>query len=251
MCDSCNCGGDGDHEATIRRPGQSHQHAPEAKARRIMVEQDVLGKNNSQGAANREFFAKQRILALNLVSSPGSGKTSILEKTVRDLRHELTISVIEGDQQTMRDAERIEATGAAVVQVNTGTGCHLDAEMISRALPQLNPAPHSLLFIENVGNLVCPALFDLGEAAKVAIISVTEGEDKPQKYPHMFRAASLCLINKIDLLPYLDFDVALCKEMARQVNPDLIFFEVSAKSGAGLTDWYDWLRRSFAGSHHH
>ena len=251
MCDSCNCGGDNGHEATIRRPGQGHHHDHGVKARKIMVEVDVLDKNNSQGAANREFFAQQQILALNLVSSPGSGKTSILERTVRDLGHELSISVIEGDQQTMRDAERIEATGAAVVQVNTGTGCHLDAEMIHRALPQLNPAPHSLLFIENVGNLVCPALFDLGEAAKVVIISVTEGEDKPQKYPHMFRAASLCLINKIDLLPYLDFDVALCKELARQVNPDLIFFEVSAKSGAGLADWYEWLRRTFASSHHH
>ena len=250
MCDSCNCGGDNGHQATIRRPGQA-DHTHEVKARKIMVEVDVLGKNNSQGAANREFFARQQILALNLVSSPGSGKTSILERTVRDLGHELSISVIEGDQQTMRDAERIEATGAAVVQVNTGTGCHLDAEMISRALPQLNPAPHSLLFIENVGNLVCPALFDLGEAAKVAIISVTEGEDKPQKYPHMFRAASLCLINKIDLLPYLDFDLALCKELARQVNPDLLFFEVSAKSGAGLDGWYQWLRRTFANSHHH
>ena len=254
MCDFCNCGGEGDHETTIQRPGHAHHphdHDHEAKARKIMVELDVLGKNNTQGAANREFFARQQILALNLVSSPGSGKTSILERTVRDLHHELSISVIEGDQQTMRDAERIEATGAAVVQVNTGTGCHLDAEMISRALPELNPAPHSLLFIENVGNLVCPALFDLGEAAKVAIISVTEGEDKPQKYPHMFRAASICLINKIDLLPHLDFDLSLCKELARQVNPELTFFEVSAKTGAGLQEWYAWLRRTFASSHHH
>ena len=251
MCDSCNCDGPHGHEVTIQRPS-GHDHPPHAnEVRRIMVELDVLGKNNSLGAANRDFFTQQQILALNLVSSPGSGKTSILERTVRDLRRELSISVIEGDQQTMRDAERIQATGAAVVQVNTGTGCHLDAEMIHQALPQLNPPPHSLLFIENVGNLVCPALFDLGEAAKVAIISVTEGEDKPQKYPHMFRAASICLINKIDLLPYLDFDLSLCKELASQVNPELVFFELSAKSGAGLEDWYQWLRQTFANHHHH
>ena len=256
MCDSCQCGGDTTAEVTIRKPGEHHHPHPPANAhdaggRKIMVEVDVLAKNNAAGAENRAFFAKQQILALNLVSSPGSGKTSVLERTLRDLRDELSISVIEGDQQTMRDAERIHATGAAVVQVNTGTGCHLDAEMISRALPQLNPRPHSLLFIENVGNLVCPALFDLGEAAKVAIISVTEGEDKPQKYPHMFRAASVCLINKIDLLPYLDFDLALCKALALQVNPDLIFFELSAKSGEGLEAWYQWLKQAFANNHHH
>lgn len=251
MCDTCHCGGDSAPEVTIKRPDGHGHHHHDGHARKIMVELDVLAKNNSVGEANREFFAQHQILALNLVSSPGSGKTSILERTVRDLRGEMSISVIEGDQQTMRDAERIEKTGAPVVQVNTGTGCHLDAEMINRALPQLNPAPHSLLFIENVGNLVCPALFDLGEAAKVAIISVTEGEDKPHKYPHMFRAASTCLINKIDLLPYLDFDVPLCRQLARQVNPELTFFEVSAKSGAGLEAWYQWLRQAFARHHQH
>jgi hydrogenase nickel incorporation protein HypB len=252
MCDTCNCGSN-EQEVTIRRPDRHHHthhdHGP--GARKIMVEQDVLAKNNAVSTANRDYFAHQQILALNLVSSPGSGKTSILERTVRDLSPELAISVIEGDQQTMRDAERIQATGAPAIQVNTGTGCHLDAEMISRALPQLNPAPHSVLFIENVGNLVCPALFDLGEAAKVAIISVTEGEDKPLKYPHMFRAATVCLINKIDLLPHLDFDLALCLSLARQVNPELIFFEVSAKSGAGLESWYQWLRQAFSNCHHH
>ncbi len=247
MCDSCKCGGDSPI-VTIQIPSQNID-IPET--RKIIVELDVLGKNNSLGEANREFFRQHQILALNLVSSPGSGKTSILERTVRDLGKELTITVIEGDQQTSRDAERIQATGAAAIQINTGTGCHLDAEMIQRALPRLNPPPHSLLFIENVGNLVCPALFDLGEAAKVAIISVTEGEDKPQKYPHMFRAASICLINKIDLLPYLDFDLALCKDLAHQVNPQLIFFEVSAKSGEGLPAWYQWLRQEFSHSHHH
>lgn len=248
MCDSCHCGGDTTQTVTIQRPSP---HPDKPGARKIVVELDVLSKNNSLGESNRESFRQQQILALNLVSSPGSGKTSILERTVRDLGQELTISVIEGDQQTTRDAERIQATGAAAIQVNTGTGCHLDAEMIHRAVKQLSPPPHSLLFIENVGNLVCPALFDLGEAAKVVIISVTEGEDKPQKYPHMFRAATICLINKIDLLPYLDFDLALCKELARQVNPELVFFEVSAKSGEGLEAWYQWLRQEFSHSHHH
>ena len=248
MCDSCNCGGDSPHTVTIQRPSPNNDGSA---ARKIIVELDVLSKNNSLGETNREFFRQQQILALNLVSSPGSGKTSILERTVRALCQELTITVIEGDQQTTRDAERIQATGAAAIQVNTGTGCHLDAEMIHRALPQLNPPPHSILFIENVGNLVCPALFDLGEAAKVAIISVTEGEDKPQKYPHMFRAATVCLINKIDLLPYLDFDLPLCKELALQVNPNLQFFEVSAKNGEGIEAWYQWLRQEFSHSHHH
>jgi len=245
MCDSCHCGEDHNHDGvTIHHPsGHGHQHSLTEKT--IRVERDILDKNNSLGDANRAFFARQQVLALNLVSSPGSGKTSILERTIRDIGQEIPITVIEGDQQTLRDAERIQATGAAAIQVNTGTGCHLDAQMIQQALPQLNPPPHSLLFIENVGNLVCPALFDLGEAAKVAIISVTEGEDKPLKYPHMFRAAAICLINKIDLLPYLDFDLGLCRDLARQVNPGLIFFEVSAKSGQGLAAWYQWLRQEF------
>lgn len=245
MCDSCHCDGDHDHQdVTIHHPS-AHGHNHDLTNKTIRIERDILDKNNTLGATNRTFFAQQHILALNLVSSPGSGKTSILEKTIRAIGAELSISVIEGDQQTLRDAERIQASGAVAIQVNTGTGCHLDAQMIQNALPQLNPQPKSLLFIENVGNLVCPALFDLGEAAKVAIISVTEGEDKPLKYPHMFRASSVCVINKIDLLPYLDFNLALCKEMARQVNPDLIFFEVSAKSGEGLDAWYQWLRQEF------
>ncbi|MBA3015487.1 MAG: hydrogenase nickel incorporation protein HypB [Proteobacteria bacterium] len=245
MCDSCHCNGNHDHQNVTIHHRSSHSHNHSQTEKTIRVERDVLDKNNTLGAANRAFFARQQILALNLVSSPGSGKTSILERTIRDVGRELTISVIEGDQQTVRDAERIQATGAEAIQVNTGTGCHLDAHMIQSALPQLKPTPHSLLFIENVGNLVCPALFDLGEAAKVVIISVTEGEDKPLKYPHMFRAASICVINKIDLLPYLDFDLALCKELARQVNPELIFFEVSAKNGDGFDNWYHWLRQEF------
>jgi hydrogenase nickel incorporation protein HypB len=222
------------------KPGQPHHHFPGA-SRTVQVELDVLAKNEGIAARNRAYFARENILALNLVSSPGSGKTTILERTIKDLKGQVKMAVIEGDQQTLRDAERIEATGVEVVQINTGTGCHLDGGMIHRALHQMTLEPDSILFIENVGNLVCPALFDLGEAAKVVIISVTEGEDKPQKYPHMFKAATLCLINKTDLLPYLDFDVAACREFARQVNPELEFIELSATGGEGMKQWYAWL----------
>jgi hydrogenase nickel incorporation protein HypB len=240
MCDTCNCG-DNDSPVTISRPGQV-QHTHQHKSRTVQVEIDVLAKNVATAVRNRAYFERENILALNLVSSPGSGKTTLLERTIRELHDHLQMAVIEGDQQTLRDAERIEATGAEVVQINTGTGCHLDAEMIHGALHQLNPPADSVLFIENVGNLVCPAMFDLGEAAKVVIISVTEGEDKPEKYPHMFKAASLCLINKTDLLPYLDFDVSACREFAQQVNPQLEFIEVSAKTGEGMSEWYNWLK---------
>ncbi len=181
-------------------------------------------------------------MALNLVSSPGSGKTSLLERTLVDLKSELTFAVIEGDQQTLNDAARIDATGAPVIQINTGSGCHLDAEMIRRACEELDPAPGSILMIENVGNLVCPALFDLGESAKVVVISVTEGDDKPLKYPHMFAASDLCLINKTDLLPYVDFDVEKCAQAARSVNPKLEILQISATTGEGMDHWYDWLR---------
>ncbi len=240
MCDSCDCGSHGE-SVIISKPGEGHKHSP-TNSRMVQVEIDVLAKNNEIATRNRAFFESKGILALNLVSSPGSGKTTILERTIGDLKGQMPLAVIEGDQQTLRDAERIEATGIEVVQVNTGTGCHLDGEMIHRAMHQLTLEHDSILFIENVGNLVCPALFDLGEAAKVVTISVTEGEDKPQKYPHMFRAASLCLINKIDLLPHLDFDVAACRGFARQVNPELEFIEVSATSGEGMEQWYEWLR---------
>ncbi|HPF69713.1 MAG TPA: hydrogenase nickel incorporation protein HypB, partial [Candidatus Krumholzibacteria bacterium] len=194
----------------------------------------------------RGWFEAKGILALNLVSSPGSGKTTLLERTIRDLGGEAPVAVIEGDQQTLRDADRIAAAGAPVIQVNTGHGCHLDAGMIKRALGELQPADRSLLMIENVGNLVCPALFDLGEAAKVVIISVTEGDDKPLKYPTMFAAASLCLINKIDLVPYVQFDLDRCEQAARSVNPDLSFLRVSATTGEGLDAWYAWLRGKLA-----
>lgn len=251
MCDGCGCGSSAE-SITITRPGvkdesgsgHDHSHAHHHDQQRtVKVEQDILSNNNIIAEQNRKFFQSRNILALNLVSSPGSGKTTILERTIAMLSNELPLAVIEGDQQTLLDAERIEATGAPVVQVNTGAGCHLDAEMIHRALHKLTLQERSLLLIENVGNLVCPAMFDLGEAAKVVIISVTEGEDKPLKYPAMFDAADICLINKIDLLPYVDFDIDQCKQYALRVNRDLTFLDVSAKSGAGLDGWIEWLRQ--------
>lgn len=253
MCDSCGCT-QPENSVTVRRPGKdvsahnaaAHHHShhdQQSHGRLVEVREAVLGKNDGIAAHNRDFFREKRIVALNLVSSPGSGKTTILERTIRELHHDIPLAVIEGDQQTMLDAERIEATGVPVVQVNTGAGCHLDADMVHRALHQLELEENSLLFIENVGNLVCPAMFDLGEAAKIVIISVTEGEDKPLKYPAMFDAASLCLINKTDLLPHLDFDVARCREYALRVNHHLEFFEMSARTGEGMSAWLAWLRR--------
>ena len=248
MCDSCGCAG-GDSQVRIQKQGDAsadagshlHDHIhPDRRERTIQVEQDILAKNTSIAGENRIFFTQHDIFALNLVSSPGAGKTTLLERSIASLK-KTPLAVIEGDQQTRRDAERIEATGAEVVQINTGTGCHLDAEMIQRAMQKLTLQRHSLLFIENVGNLVCPAMFDLGEAHKVVIISVTEGEDKPQKYPHMFAAADICVINKVDLLPYVDFQVANCVEFARQVNPGLRFFELSATTGEGMDSWLQWL----------
>jgi hydrogenase nickel incorporation protein HypB len=227
----------------MEHSGRRHTHTT---SRILEIEEAVLSKNDQQAVRNRAYFAQHSVLALNLVSSPGSGKTTLLEKTLTKLAGAYPMAVIEGDQQTLLDAERIDATGVPVVQVNTGIGCHLDAEMIHRALHQLSLDDHSLLFIENVGNLVCPAMFDLGEAAKVVIISVTEGADKPLKYPVMFDAAKVCIINKIDLLPYVDFDVAQCKEFALRVNPNLEFMEVSAKSGEGLSSWLNWLERTLA-----
>ena len=219
-------------------------HAPGVPAsRRVQIEQDILAKNDAIAAANRQRLADRGIFALNLVSSPGSGKTTLLVKTIEALQGRLLAAVIEGDQQTSRDADRIRATGAAAVQVNTGKGCHLDADMVRRALDQLDPADGSLLLVENVGNLVCPAAFDLGEAHKVAILSVTEGEDKPLKYPDMFHAADLLLINKTDLLPYVDFDVDAAIGYARRVRPDIEVMRVSATTGAGFDDWLAWLER--------
>jgi hydrogenase nickel incorporation protein HypB len=223
--------------------GAAGVHAPGlSQSRLVRIEQDILGKNNRYAAANRRYFSDHAILALNLVSSPGSGKTTLLTRTLQDLGDELPAVVIEGDQQTANDAERIRATGVKALQINTGKGCHLDGHMVGHALESLKPIDGSLLFIENVGNLVCPAAFDLGEAHKVVILSVTEGEDKPLKYPDMFHAADLLLLNKVDLLPYLQFDVDRCIDYARRVNPRIKVLRVSAQSGEGMADWYQWLR---------
>ena len=255
MCDTCGCG-QPDDAVTIRKPGEEeHQHSHHGHdhshphdhshshdhSREIVIETDILAKNNLIAERNRGYFEAKNIFALNLVSSPGSGKTTILEKTILLLKDKITCAVIEGDQQTMSDADRIDATGADVVQVNTGTGCHLDSDMINQGSKKLKLQDDSILFIENVGNLVCPALFDLGEAHKIVIISVTEGDDKPHKYPTMFSVSDLCIINKTDLLPYVDFDVDKCKEYARQVNPNIDFIEISATKGDGMDNWTKWL----------
>lgn len=266
MCVTCGCGG---HAALIggkamrrepRERGGAFAYRPLAgaaatgtivdepvndavQARIVRVEQDILAKNDALAAANRSLFARHGILALNLVSSPGSGKTALLVRTIEALGQKFPLAVIEGDQQTENDAERIRATGVEAVQINTGKGCHLDAQMVGRALQQMTLPQGGMLFIENVGNLVCPAAFDLGEAAKVAVLSVTEGEDKPLKYPDMFRAAELLLLNKCDLLPYLDFDVACAEEYARRVNPSIEIIRLSARSGEGMANWLDWLER--------
>jgi hydrogenase nickel incorporation protein HypB len=224
------------------RPHTAGTHLKDNDATRIVrLEQDILARNDTHAARNRELFFTHGILALNLVSSPGSGKTTLLVRTLQALKGTLPMAVIEGDQQTDNDAERIRATGIEAIQINTGKGCHLDAQMIERALQQMQLPQNGILFIENVGNLVCPAAFDLGEAAKVAVLSVTEGEDKPLKYPDMFRAARLMLLNKCDLLPYLDFDVARAEEYARRVNPDIRIIRISATSGEGMEDWLTWL----------
>ncbi len=231
--------------------GPAHSHAPGmSQARMIQIEQDILSKNDRHARFNREFLAERGILALNLVSSPGSGKTTLLAATVRRLQPALAVTVIEGDQQTTHDADRIRAAGARALQINTGKGCHLDASMIERALERLQPADGSVLVIENVGNLVCPAAFDLGEECKVVVLSVTEGEDKPLKYPDMFRAARLMLLNKIDLLPYVSFDVARCIEYARRVNPAIEVMQVSATQGAGMETWIDWIRLHAVSARH-
>ncbi|WP_439672996.1 Hydrogenase maturation factor HypB (plasmid) [Cupriavidus necator] len=224
-----------------------------SQARAVRIEQSVLGENNRYAAHNRKHFTDHNVLALNLVSSPGSGKTTLLCATINALREQsadLPVGVIEGDQQTSHDADRIRATGAPAIQINTGKGCHLDARMVDDAFHRLPLHHHhgharhgAVLFIENVGNLVCPAMWDLGETAKVAILSVTEGEDKPLKYPDMFAAARLMILNKIDLLPYLHFDVARCIEYARRINPAIEVLQLSASSGEGMADWLGWIDR--------
>ena len=236
--------GHADSSEHFREHERAHAKAlANAHATTVTLEQEVLAKNDRLAERNRGWLAGRGILALNLVSSPGAGKTTLLERTIRELGETVPISVVEGDQETVFDAERIRATGCRTVQVNTGTGCHLEAEMLGDALERLDPPMRSLVMIENVGNLVCPALFDLGEHAKVVILSVTEGDDKPLKYPHMFRAASLMVLNKTDLLPHLDFDVEACVARARRVNPEIEVVDVSATTGEGLDRWYAWLRQ--------
>jgi hydrogenase nickel incorporation protein HypB len=257
MCTTCGCGENSEPKLINPKTGevvtldlrsphdhdQLHHHDHESSTGKIVnLEKEILAKNDRIAERNRGWFQRRNILALNLVSSPGSGKTTLLERTIRDLGEQMPIVVIEGDQETVNDAERIRATGCPVVQVNTGTGCHLEADMVARGFEELNPQQDSLVMIENVGNLVCPALFDLGEKCKVAILSVTEGEDKPIKYPHMFRASDIMILNKIDLLPYVQFDVDQCLRYARQVNPNIQVFQLSAITGEGMDAWYRWLQ---------
>lgn len=233
MCTDCGCA----------PPQPGHDHTHENASRKIRVEENLFAKNQRLATVNRASFAAHQLFVLNLVSSPGSGKTSILERTLTDLKDSLQFSVLEGDQQTANDADRIAATGAPVKQINTGAGCHLDAHMVGHGVEDFDLESTDILMIENVGNLVCPASFDLGEDHKVAVLSVTEGEDKPLKYPQMFQAADLMLINKIDLLPYLRFDLEQCKAFARQVNPQIKIIELSCHSGEGMAAWYDWLHQ--------
>ena len=252
MCATCGCGGDGAVITLAGHDGRQHRHEHDhphqhdhprehIHTETITLEQKVLAKNDQVADENRRWLAERDILALNMTSSPGAGKTTLLERTIRDLGGQRPIAVIEGDQETLLDADRIRAAGARAVQVNTGAGCHLDADMVRRALEKLDPEPGSLLFIENVGNLVCPAMFDLGEHSKVVVISVTEGADKPLKYPHMFAAAGLIVINKIDLLPYVDFDLEKCAGYARSLNAGVKILPLSATTGDGIADWYDWI----------
>ena len=226
----------------------SHSHDTEhphttIKKTVIEVQQDILQQNDFMAARNRGYFDAKDLFVLNLVSSPGSGKTSLLEKTLKDLKEDISFAVIEGDQQTMQDANRIDALKVPVIQINTGKGCHLESDMVYDAVKKLEPKQDSILMIENVGNLVCPSMFDLGENKRVVIISITEGEDKPLKYPDMFDSSDICIINKIDLLPYLDFDLQKLKTYALQINPNLTFFEVSATKGEGMDQWYEWLKK--------
>lgn len=240
MCGACGCSDHEDH----------HHHGDGSSLFRrvsnelVLIEKDILSKNDGYARENRARLAKAGVLAVNLVSSPGSGKTTLLVKTMEALKSRVPVAVIEGDQQTSLDAERIRATGVPAVQINTGRGCHLDAHMVGHAMDQLALERGSILFIENVGNLVCPAGFDLGEAQKIAILSVTEGDDKPLKYPDAFAAAGAMVLSKIDLAPHVDFDISRCLGHARAINPDLHVFELSARTGVGMDAWLDWLAAS-------
>ena len=269
MCGTCGCGSE-TNGPTILKPGeQPHQHSHEhthdgvhfhshendthnhehSHTHKVLeIEQDILQNNQVLAARNRGYFEAKNILALNLVSSPGSGKTAILERTLVDLKDEIPFYVIEGDQQTLNDANRIDALNTPVIQINTGKGCHLESDMVYEAVKKLSIKDNAVLMIENVGNLVCPSMFDLGESKRVVIISVTEGEDKPIKYPDMFFTSDVCIINKIDLLPYINISIKKLKDYALQVNPKLQFFEVSATKGDGMEQWYNWLKKNMVKS---
>lgn len=259
MCDTCGCDDKNKvkiftpeeeaehrkmHESNIPHHHEDHKHPHEEEDhhREISVEKDILTKNNLLAERNRGYFEALDIFALNMVSSPGSGKTTIIERTIKELGEQLKFFVIEGDQQTANDAERILKAGGKAIQINTGNGCHLDANMINKATTKLQPEKNSILIIENVGNLICPSLFDLGEKKRITIFSVTEGDDKPEKYPVIFHSSDVCIINKIDLLPYVDFDIKKAKKTAKRLNSEIVFLEVSAKTGEGFQQWYKWLK---------
>ena len=256
MCATCGCSGKArlrlvpsghDHD---HAPGHAHHHGGEhdhGDDRTVVLQQKVLARNDELAGRNREWLRERGVVAVNLMSSPGAGKTTLLERTARELAGRLALAVIEGDQETALDADRISSAGCQVVQVNTGVGCHLDAVMVADALHALDPRPGSVVVIENVGNLVCPALFDLGEAARIVLASVTEGADKPAKYPHMFSRADVVLVSKTDLLPYVDFDVRRHAADVRQLSPGTRMLEVSAVTGSGMQAWYDWLQLSLPG----
>jgi hydrogenase nickel incorporation protein HypB len=249
MCATCGCCDEAGTRIGTPDHAHDHDHGHDhddhgRRSRTVLLEQDVLAKNDLLARRNRAWLCERQVLAVNLMSAPGAGKTTLLERTVRDLGGESPVCVIEGDQETLLDADRIKAAGAPVVQINTGAGCHLDAAMLQRALGTLEPEAGSLLFVENVGNLVCPALFDLGEQHRVVLLSVTEGQDKPRKYPQMFTRADLVVVNKIDLLPYVDFALQAFEHDVRTLNPRVEVMPLSATSGTGLGDWYQWL------SHH-
>jgi len=254
MCATCGCAGD-ELAGHVHEDGtwheDGHEHGPghghggrHGHGRTVTLAEKVLARNDALAGQNRDWLRERGILALNLMSSPGAGKTTLLERTAADLAGELVVGVIEGDQETALDADRMRAAGCQVVQINTGTGCHLDAVMVRDALTKLDPPAGSVVVIENVGNLVCPALFDLGEEYRVVLASVTEGADKPVKYPHMFRTADLVLVTKTDLLPYLEFDMSRCTADLGMISPGATVLPVSARAGDGIGGWYDWLRRA-------
>lgn len=242
MCETCGCGDGVTPTLTELTNGHAHDHGGSAGRHTVALEERVLAKNDELAERNRERLGALGAVCVNVMGSPGAGKTTLLERTVRGLGAQVPLAVVEGDQETLLDADRIAAAGGRVVQVNTGAGCHLDAGMLAGALDRLDPEPGALVLVENVGNLVCPALFDLGAHAAVVLASVTEGADKPLKYPHMFRAADLVLLTKTDILPYVDFLVEAFIASARSVHPGVPVVQLSATTGDGLERWFDWLR---------